>query len=88
MISIWASQVLSGKESVYQSRRSERCQFDLWNRKIPGGENGNALQYSGPDNPMDRGACALLSMVAELTRLSNYTCMHEYIWNSMDIISS
>ena len=24
--------------------------------RLPGGGNGNPLQYSGPKNPMDRGA--------------------------------
>ena len=30
--------------------------FDPWVGKIPGGGNGNPLQYSGLKNPMDRGA--------------------------------
>ena len=28
----------------------------LWSGKIPGGGNGNPLQYSGLENPMSRGA--------------------------------
>ena len=30
--------------------------FDPWVGKIPGGENGNPLQYSCLKNPMGRGA--------------------------------
>ena len=43
---------LSGKESTCQRRR---CRFDPCIGKIPGGGNGNPLQYSCLDNPMDRG---------------------------------
>ena len=43
---------LSGKESTCQCRR---CRFDPCIGKIPGGGNGNPLQYSCLDNPMDRG---------------------------------
>ena len=39
----------SGKESAYQCRRRR---FDPWVGKIPGGENGNPLQYSCLENPM------------------------------------
>ena len=30
--------------------------FNPWVGKIPGAGNGNPLQYSGLENPMDRGA--------------------------------
>ena len=43
---------LSGKESTCQSRR---YRFDPWVRKIPGEGNGNPLQYSSLENPIDRG---------------------------------
>ena len=43
---------LSGKESTCQCRR---CRFDPCIGKIPGGGNGDLLQYSYLDNPMDRG---------------------------------
>ena len=39
-----------GKESACHSRRHKRCGFD------PGVGNGNSLQYSCLENPMDRGA--------------------------------
>ena len=43
----------SGKESACQCRR---CRFAPWVRKIPGVGNGNPLQYSCLENPMDRVA--------------------------------
>ena len=43
----------SGKESTYLC---SRCGFDPWVRKIPRRGNGNPLQYSCLENPMDRGA--------------------------------
>ena len=43
---------LNGKESTCQCRR---CRFDPCIGKIPGGGNGDPLQYSYQDNPMDRG---------------------------------
>ena len=39
-----------------QCRRLKRCRFDPWIGKIPGGGNGNLIQYSCLENPMDRGA--------------------------------
>ena len=46
----------SGKEPTCQCRRHRRLEFDLWVGKIPGGGNGNPLQYSCLENPMDREA--------------------------------
>ena len=34
----------------------KRCGFEPWVGKIPGEGNGNPLQYSCLENPMDRGA--------------------------------
>ena len=42
----------SGKESATQCRRHKRC----WSGWSPAGGNGNPLQYSCLENPMDRGA--------------------------------
>ena len=42
----------SAKESACQCRR---CGFNPWVRKIPGEGNGNSLQSSCLENPMDRG---------------------------------
>ena len=46
---------LSGKESTCNAGDS-RSRSDPWVRKIPGVGNGNPLQYSSHENPMDRGA--------------------------------
>ena len=46
----------SGKESAYQRKRSKRHRFDAWVKKILGEANGNLLQYSSLENPMNRGA--------------------------------
>ena len=62
----------SGKESAGQCR----CQFDLWVRKTPGEGDGNPLQYSCLENPMDRGAWwATVHWVTELdtTEATEYT---------------
>jgi len=49
----WLPWYHSSKESACQCRRHR---FDPWVRKIPGEENGNPLQYSCLENPMERGA--------------------------------
>ena len=46
----------SGKEPACQCRGHKRLGFNSWVEKIPGGGNGNPLQYSCLENPMDRGA--------------------------------
>ena len=46
----------SGKELACQCRRQKTCRFDRWVWKIPWRRAGNPLQYSCPENPMDRGA--------------------------------
>ena len=58
----------SGKESAGQCR----CQFDLWVRKTPGEGDGNPLQYSCLENPMDRGAwrATVQRVTKSWTRLS------------------
>ena len=55
---------LNCKESVCQCR-GESGWIPRWERS-PGGGNGNSLQYSCLENPMDRGACqATVHGVAE-----------------------
>ena len=46
----------SGKEPACQCRRHKRSGLDPWIGRSPGGGNGNPLQYSCLENPMDRGA--------------------------------
>ena len=47
---------LSGKESAHQCRRLPRSKLIPGSGRSPGGGNGNSLQYSCLQNPMDRGA--------------------------------
>ena len=70
-----------GKESACSAGDAGRCRFDPWVGKIPGGGNGNPLQYSFLKNPMDRGAWwAIIHRIAKsqtrLKRLSTPT--HSY----------
>ena len=51
--------------------------------RSPGGENGNPLQYSSLENPMDRGGCqAMVHRVAksqiQLKLLSMHACSFSY----------
>ena len=61
-----------GKEPTYQGRR---CDADLIPGlgRSPGGGNGNLLQYSCLENPMDRGAwwATVLGAAKSRTRLSD-----------------
>ena len=62
----------SGKKSTRQCRR---CEFDSESGRSPGVGNGNLLQYSCLENPMDRGTCGLQLMGSQKswTWLSNET---------------
>ena len=51
-----ASRGRGGKEHTCQCKRHKRCRFNPRVEKIPGGGNGNPLQYSYLENSMDRGA--------------------------------
>ena len=46
--------------------------------RSPGEGNGNPLQYSFPENPMDRGAwqATVHGVTKSQTRLSNFTSLH------------
>ena len=59
----------SGKKFACQYRKHRRHGFDPWVGKIPGGGNGNTLQYSCLENPMDRGAWQ--AIVHRVTKESN-----------------
>ena len=63
---------LSGKESACQCRR---CRFDPLVGKTPGGGNGNPLQYSCLEKPMDRRAWWAIShrVRKSQTQLSTHT---------------
>ena len=45
-----------GKGPDCQCRRPKRLGSDLWLERSPGGGDGNPLQYSCLENPMDSGA--------------------------------
>ena len=72
---------ISGKESTCQCRRQERCRFNPWVWKIPGGGHGNPLQCSCLENPMDRGAVGLPSMGSQRVghdRVHTQRCVVRY----------
>ena len=46
----------NGKEPACRCRRHKRWGFNPWSGRSPGRENGNPLQDSCLENPMDRGA--------------------------------
>ena len=46
----------SGKESAYNAGDERDMSLSPGWRTSPGGGNGNLLQYSCVENPMDRGA--------------------------------
>ena len=61
----------SGKESTYSAG------FIPGLGRSPGGGNGNPLQYSCLENPMDRGAkrATVHQVVKSRSQLSTHTCM-------------
>ena len=50
-----------------------QCRFDPWVGKIPGVGNGNPLQYTCMENPMDKGAwwAKVRGVTESRTQLSN-----------------
>ena len=44
-----------GKESTYNAEDARDMGSILGSGRSPGGGHGNALQYSGQENPMDKG---------------------------------
>ena len=46
----------TGKESACQCKRGKAGGFDPWVGKIPGGGRGSPVQYSCPEDSIDRGA--------------------------------
>ena len=51
----WILGCINGKEHKCQCRKHKRHGFDPWVGEIARGGNGNPLQYSSLENPMDRG---------------------------------
>ena len=79
--------LLSGKESACQYRR---YRFNPWFGRSPGGGNGNPLQYSCLENPMDRGTCwATVHMVTKSQiQLSDWTELNRCIYTPTQIHTS
>ena len=69
----------SGKGPTRQCRRRKRHGFDSWVRKFSWRRDGNPLQYSCLENPMDRGAWQatihwLTKSQTQLKQLSRHAC--------------
>ena len=70
----------SGKEPARQGGGCRRHEFNPWVRKIPGGGNGNPLQHTCLENPMDRGAwqATVHGVSKSQTWLKSCTHKHTY----------
>ena len=68
----------SGKVPACRRRRRKTLEFHPWLGRSPGEGNGNPLQCSCQENPMDRGAwwTTVHGVVKSLRRLS----MHSGLW--------
>ena len=51
----WLPQWLSNKESTCNAGDARDAGSIPWSARSPGGGNGNQLQYSCPENPMNTG---------------------------------
>ena len=71
----------SGKERACQCRTHKRCGLVPRVGKIPWKKNGNPLQYSWQENPMDRGAT--IHGVAKRHDWSN--CLHTHTMSSTSV---
>ena len=71
----------SAKEPACQCRRHKRCVWSL-GRKIPWSSAGHPLQYSCPENLMDREVwwAIVLRVTKSRAQLSNLLCMHTYVY--------
>ena len=76
----------SDKEPACQCRKHRRPGFNSWVRKIPGEGNGNPLQYSCLEDPMDKGAwwATIHGFTKSWTQLSRCTHVrihtHTHTW--------
>ena len=71
------------KESTCQCRRHKRYRFSPWVRKTPGEGNSNPLQYSSPENSMNREVwwATVHGVTKSWTQLSMHThiCLSVYM---------
>ena len=70
------SRWLSGKESACKCRTIRRCGFVTWARRSSGEGNGNPLQYSFLEYPMDWAAWQAIvhGVIKSCTWLSEHGC--------------
>ena len=66
------------KEFIWQCKTHRRCRFHPWVGRSPGVVNGNPLQYSCLENPVERGAwwATVHEVTKSRTQLSNWTRTH------------
>ena len=71
------------KESIWQCKTHKRRRFAPWVGRSPGVVNGNPLQYSCLENPVERGAWwATVHGVTKSNtteRLNMHTCSHNSV---------
>ena len=69
----WASQAALVVKNSLTNAGTQRRGISPWVGKVPEGENGNLLQYSCLENPMDRGPwwATVHGFVKSQTRLSD-----------------
>ena len=72
----------SGKEPICQCRRYKRLGLIPESGRSPRGENGNPLQYSCLENPMDREAWQITvrSVTERQAKLDNLACINIYMY--------
>ena len=78
----------SDKESTCQCRRCKRISFDPWVRKIRRRRNGNPLQYSCLENPMDKGAWQTTVHGVAKSDTTELLTTHTHTYMVTDILSS
>ena len=73
--SMWASQVALVVKNPPANAGDVRDSSSVPESRRSGGGHGNPLQYSCPENPMDRGAwwAAVHGVTKSWTQLSDYT---------------
>ena len=76
-IKVQPAQRLSGKESSCNAGAAVHVGLTPGSGRPPGGGKGNPLQYSCPENPMDRGAwwATVHGVTKSQTQLSTYKHM-------------
>ena len=73
------------KKSTCQFKECKRHRFSPWVRKIPGGGNGNPLQYPCLENSMGGGAwwVSVLGVAKSQTWLSDRTHTHKLLYDAV-----